>query len=122
VTATPLVFDAPLPTKAKIDSSATITIACPPNTPFVIDIDDGQHGKGNAKRRVKHAYFEDFLDYDIYKDPPKSQVWGKGKIKQLAGNSGPRGTAIYTVYGRLHATTSMRSGGYFDTLVIQVDF
>ncbi len=120
--ATPLVFDVPLPTNAKIDSSATITIACPPNTPFVIDIDDGQYGKGNAKRRVKHTNSEDYLDYDIFKVPPKSQVLGKGKLKQLAGNSGPSGTAIYTAYGRLHAKTSMRAGGYFDTLVIQVDF
>lgn len=121
VSAAPLVFIAPNPVNADIDSTSTITVSCPPNIPYIIQLDNGLWPQGN-NRRVKHTNFNDFLRYDIYRNPPRSQIWGRGNTRQLNGNSGPTGTVVYPVYGRLTARASMRAGAYRDSVVVEVTF
>jgi spore coat protein U-like protein len=121
VTATPLVFFVPTPANATVDSTALLNVKCPPNTAFLIDIDNGLNAQGN-NRRVFNAAASAYLNYDIFKDPPKSKVWGKGNLKNVSGDSGPTGAVIYTVYGQLSAKSSMTTGGYQDTLTITVSF
>lgn len=62
------------------------------------------------------------MRYDIHKDPPRSQVWGRGATRNLAGNSGPTGTVVYPVYGRLTGRSDAVSGSYTDLLTITVNF
>ena len=121
VGATPLVFFVPVPANADFDNTATITVKCPPNTAYVVDIDNGLNPQG-INRRVFNAVANAYLTYDVYKDPPRSQVWGKGSLKNVSGNSGVTGLFVYTVYGRLNAKASMKAGGYRDTLTITVTF
>lgn len=121
VGATPLVFVVPLPVNANFDSTALLSVKCPPNTAYVIDIDNGLNPQG-VNRRVFNAVANDYLTYDVYKDPPRSQVWGKGNLKNVSGNSGLTGLFVYTVYGRLNAKSNMKAGGYRDTLTITVTF
>ena len=121
VSATPLVFFVPLPANSTFDSTALLSLKCPPDTAFVIEIDNGLNAQGN-NRRVFNAAANAYLTYDVYKDPPKSQVWGKGNLKNVSGNSGLTGLALYTVYGRLTGKSSMKAGGYRDTLTITVTF
>jgi spore coat protein U-like protein len=97
-------------------------VRCPPNIPYTIGVDDGLHPQGNVNRRVKHTTLNDFLRYDIYQNPPRTKVWGKGNAQLLSGNSGLLGLGIHTVYGRLSAKTSMRAGGYQDSVVVEVTF
>lgn len=118
---TPLVFFVPVPVNADFDSTSSITVKCPPNTAYVVDIDNGLNAQG-VNRRVFNAAANTYLTYDVYKDPPRSQVWGKGNLKNVSGNSGATGLFVYTVYGRLNAKSSMKAGGYRDTLTITVTF
>lgn len=124
VRAVPLIFIVNTPANVDIDRTTTVTVECPPNIPYTIDIDDGLHPRGGsgAKRQVRHATINDFMSYDIYKDPPRSQVWGRGNAQNFAGNSGLSGTVVYTLYGRLNAKSSMRAGRYSDLLTITVNF
>lgn len=118
---TALVFVVPVPLNANFDSTASITVKCPPKTAYVVDIDNGLNALG-TNRRVFNAVANDYLTYDVYKDPPRSQVWGKGNLKNVSGNTGVTGLFVYTVFGRLNAKTSMKAGGYRDTLTITVTF
>ena len=122
VSATPMVFFVPVPANIDVSSTSTLTLRCSPNVAYSIDIDAGLNPQGATGRRVANAAKTQFLTYDIFKDPPHSQVWGRGNLKNVAGNSGATGLAVYTVYGLLNAKSTMTAGGYRDTLTITVTF
>ena len=121
ISAAPLVFALPVPVNANVDSTSLITVRCTPFTAYVIDIDNGLHPQGN-NRRVHNVSANDYMTYDVYKDPPRSQVWGKGNLKNVSGNSGLLGIVAYPIYGRLNARATAKSGAYTDTLTITVTF
>lgn len=121
VSAAPLVFLMPVPANTTFDSTSSITVKCTPNMAYTIDLDTGLNAQG-SNRRVRNAAANAFLTYDIYKDPPRSQIWGRGNTRQVNGSSGPTGTVVYPVYGRLNARASMRAGAYRDSVVIEVTF
>jgi spore coat protein U-like protein len=121
LSAAPLIFMIPVPTNANVDSTSAITIKCPPNTAFTIDIDTGLYPNG-INRRVYNAVANAYINYDVYKDPPRSAVWGTGGARNVGGNSGPTGTALLTVYGRVASVKTLKAGGYNDTLTVTVTF
>ena len=121
VSAAPLIFLIPVPTNINVDSTSTITVKCPRNTAFTIDIDTGLNSNG-INRRVYNAGFNAYINYDVYKDPPRSAVWGTGGAKNVAGNSGLTGTVLIPVYGRVASVKTLKSGSYRDTLTITVTF
>ena len=121
VNALPLVFNIPVPTNGNVDSSTTVKIACTPNTPFTIDIDRGLHANG-VNRRVFNAALNAYISYDIFKDPPRSNVWGTGSARNVTGNSGPTGIVVLPVYGRVASSKSLKAGGYNDTLTVTINF
>ncbi len=121
VSATPLIFLIPVPTNINVDSTATITIKCPPKIAFTVDIDTGLYSNG-INRRVFNAGYNAYINYDVYKDPPRSAVWGTGAAKNVPGNSGLTGVSLLTVYGRVASVKTLKSGSYRDTLTVTVTF
>lgn len=121
VSAAPLIFMMPLPANTTYDSTSTITVVCTRNLPYTIDLDNGLYPQGN-NRQVFNAGANAYLRYDVYKDPPRSQVWGRGNTRNLAGNSGPTGRVVYPVYGRLTGRSGAPAGNYQDTITVTVNF
>ena len=121
VSATPLIFLIPVPTNTNVDSTSTISVKCPPNTAFTIDIDTGLYSNG-INRRVYNAGYNAYIHYDVYKDPPRSAVWGTGGARNVAGNSGVTGIVLRTVYGRVASVKTLKSGSYRDTLTVTITF
>ena len=121
VSATPLVFMMPVPTNATIESTAAITVVCTPNMAYTIDLDNGLNAQGN-NRQVRHSTLNATMFYDIHKDPPRSQIWGRGNTRNLPGNSGPTGVRVYPVYGRLTGKASTPAGNYSDLVTVTVNF
>ena len=121
VSATPLTFLIPVPTNINVDSTSTIAVKCPPNTAFTIDIDTGLYSNG-INRRVYNAGYNAYINYDVYKDPPRSAVWGTGGAKNVAANSGVTGIVLRTVYGRVASVKTLKSGSYNDTLTVTITF
>ena len=121
VSATPLSFFIPVPTNLNVDSTSTITIKCPPQIAFTVDIDTGLYSNG-INRRVYNAGYNAYINYDVYKDPPRSAVWGTGGAKTVPGNSGLTGISLLTVYGRVAAVKTLKPGSYTDTLTVTLTF
>jgi len=119
--ALPLIFNVPTPTNANVDSSTSVTVTCTPNIAFTLDIDTGLYGNG-INRRVYNATANAYINYDVYKDPPRSQVWGTGGAKNVSGNSGVTGIVVVPVYGRLASSAKLKAGNYNDTLTVTISF
>ena len=121
VSAAPLAFFIPVPTNLNVDSTSSITIKCAPNTAFTIDIDRGLYNNG-INRRVFNAPNNAYINYDVYKDPPRSAVWGTGGAQNVPGNSGLTGIALLTVYGRVASVKTLKAGSYTDQLTVTISF
>lgn len=121
VSASPLNWNVPVPVNGDLDSSTIVTVRCPPNTAFVVEMDNGLHAAG-PNRRVRNATLNAHIRYDVYKNAARTQPWGSGPTRSLAGNSGLTGTAVLPVYGRLQSNRSLRAGGYTDTVTVTINF
>ena len=63
-----------------------------------------------------------YVSYDVYRDSPRSNVWGRGKTRNLAGNSGTGAPFDIVLYGRVQNTGKIIAGDYIDTLVVTLNF
>lgn len=120
----PLTFDASVIVGTNpIDATATITVKCTPDTDFDIDIDTGLYANGNsANRRMFSASTNSYVSYDVYRDSPRNNVWGRGKTRNVAGNSGTGSPIDFVLYGRVQNTGKIAAGDYLDTLVVTLNF
>lgn len=118
----PLTFDASVVIGNNlIDATATVTVKCTPNTDYFIDIDKGLYANG-VNRRMFSALSNTFVAYDVYRDSPRSNVWGTGQLKNVTGNSGNGAPLEITIYGRVPNTGKIQAGDYKDTLVVTLNF
>src|SRR5688572_7155261 len=86
--ARPLMFVLPaVVSNNPLDATTTVTVKCTPNTDFTVDIDNGLHNNG-INRRMRSAALNAFVAYDVYRDAPRTNVWGTGQLKNVTGNSG----------------------------------
>jgi spore coat protein U-like protein len=122
--ARPLTFDASAVTGSNpIDATTTISVRCTPNTNFDVDINNGLYANGgSSNRRMYSAATNSYITYDVYRDSPRSNVWGTGKLKNVAGNSGTGAPLDITIYGRVSKTQTIQAGDYKDTLVVTLNF
>lgn len=120
----PLTFDASQIVSNQIDSTATITVRCTPNTDFSIDIDKGLNANGNsANRQMRNVITGALLAYDVYRDSPRSNVWGTAALKTgVTGNSGTGAPIDIVLYGRVKSTGKIAAGDYKDTLTVTLNF
>jgi spore coat protein U-like protein len=120
----PLTFDATgIVGTNPFDATTTVTVKCTPNTPFDIDIDTGLYANGNsANRRMFSASTNSYVSYDVYRDSPRNNVWGRGKTRNVAGNSGTGAPIEFVLYGRVQNTGKIVAGDYLDTLVVTLNF
>ena len=119
----PLVFlTTAIDAKGNADSTTTITIKCTPNVDYTIDIDKGQNANG-INRRMYSALTNSYAAYDIYRDAPRTNVWGTGQLKNVTGNSGSGAAQDIVLYGRVPRILSVISGlDYRDTLTVTLNF
>ncbi len=117
----PLTFDARVITGTTIDSTTTITVRCTPNTNFSVDIDKGLWANG-INRRMFSSQANAYLTYDVYRDSPRTNVWGTGQLKNVVGNSGSGLPLEILIYGRVTKPNNIKAGDYTDTLLVTLNF
>jgi spore coat protein U-like protein len=110
------------------DASADITIRCTKGSVGAkIDLDHGLNNGSNTQRQMVHASDKTvLLNYEIFKDKARIEVWGKGDNgTERTGSDmdGTGGDVRVTMYGRIpQAQLQAISGGYSDTLVSTIYF
>lgn len=114
------------------DIAASLTVNCtravldPWNVSYTLALSRGTSGS-YAQRRMSSGPFQ--LNYNLYRDASRSQVWGDGTSSTGVVNGSMRfnffqfsNSASYTVYGRIPAGQSVNPGSYADSVVVTITF
>jgi spore coat protein U-like protein len=118
----PLTFDAStIVGNNPIDATTHVVVKCTPNTNYTIDIDKGLYANG-INRRMFSASTNSYVAYDVYRDSPRTSVWGTGQLKNVSGNSGTGLPLDILIYGRVPNTGKINAGDYKDTLIVTLNF
>lgn len=108
-------------TVPRVDTTATITVTCASTTVFKIQIDNGDNASGSQRRMANGS--GDFINYQVYRNNNRTQVWGLAPTSARNGIIVKGGSADYTAYGRLTGITpTTPTGEYSDMLTVWVEF
>ena len=104
-----------------LNGTGTLTVACTKGASATIDLGNGGNLSGGSRRMTSGP---DFLNYALYKDAARTQVWGTG----LAGgttytyNSASKASTNLTVYGTVPAGQDVTVGAYSDVVVATINY
>lgn len=109
------------------DSTGSVTVQC--SSPFTInsnfDIMLSTGGSGSYATR-QMAKGTDRLNYNVYADAARTQLWGNGSNGTYLLRATVSGTTFFTAnatgYGRIAAGQWNPAGTYTDTLVVTVTY
>jgi len=103
-----------------LDVEATLTTVCTPDTWVLVEMDDGQNPQGSLRRMAGGT---EFLSYGVFKDPGRSQRWGRANEGLLMQTPPGQIAPIFrTVYGRVDAGQNVRDGAYTDAVQVTLHF
>ena len=113
----------PVVTNAATDlnGTGTLVVACTKGAAATIDLGVGGNLSGGSRRMSSGI---DFLNYALYKDAARTQVWGTG----LAGgttatyNSASKASTNITVYGKVPQAQDVTDGSYSDVVVATINY
>jgi spore coat protein U-like protein len=104
-----------------LDGIGTLTVTCTKGVSAHVGLSMGTSGVG-GQRRMQMGGFS-YLQYEIYKDASRSEVWGSTFDSNLdipaAPSVDPR---TFTAYGRVPARQDASVGNYADTVLATVNF
>lgn len=108
---------------ANLDQTGGFQVACTKgSTGVTIGLGLGANANASQRRLTNGA---DFLNYEIYKEAARTNVWGNAAAALVAYTPVTTSTATtFTVYGRIPSgQTDVGAGAaYTDTVVITVTF
>ena len=107
-----------------VDSTTTISLACPSNLSWKIGLNNGVNASG-SQRRMKNAAGS-FIPYELYRDSARSQRWGNdvtGGTDTVSGSgSAQTNPTVLTVHGRVPALGTVAAGAYVDTITVTLSY
>jgi len=125
ITTAPVAFGAydPVGANAAADllSTGTVTVACTKGTPATVDLGQGLNLSGGSRRMASAS---DFMNYALYKDAARTQVWGS----TMAGGStvaylaASKNTFGITVFGTVPQAQDVTVGAYADTVLATINY
>jgi spore coat protein U-like protein len=108
---------------ANVDVSANLTVRCTSGSSYWVGLGLGSNAAGSARRMSSGA---GFLDYELYRDAGRTQVWDNADPAPATPHSAAAnpGYSAYTtaVYGRIPAAQIAPIGVYTDSVVMTVNF
>ena len=125
LTVPPLTFGAYDPLAAhsvQPDDALTILIVnCTRNTAASVALDFGHNAASNGDRAMSGPGSVR-LEYQIYRDAARSQVWANGTDAVRFFSRGVSNPEQLTVFGRILPRQEVEPGAYIDVLTATVDF
>jgi len=125
ITTAPVAFGAYDPVvvnaAANLNASGTVTVACTKGAAATIDLGNGNNLSGGSRRMSSGS---DFLNYALYKDAARTQVWGTGLAggTTLAYNSVTKAATGITVYGTVPQNQDVTVGAYSDMVLATINY
>jgi spore coat protein U-like protein len=106
---------------ANVDQTSTISVQCTNTTPYNIALDAGiGAGATVAVRRMTSG--GNTIDYSLYRDAGRSQVWGTTVGTNTVAATGNGAAQLHTVYGRVPPQTTPAPATYTDTITVTVSY
>jgi spore coat protein U-like protein len=106
---------------AALNGTGTVTVACTKGASATIDLGNGGNLSAGSRRMTSGP---DFLNYALYKDAARTQVWGTGLAggATLTYNSATKAATNLTVYGTVPGGQDVTVGNYSDTVVATINY
>ncbi|HKM36026.1 MAG TPA: spore coat U domain-containing protein [Thiopseudomonas sp.] len=104
-----------------VNASTTLVVQCSNTTPYNVGLSAGQNSGDDINAR-KMVLGNKSVDYQLYRDPARTQVWGNTVNSNTVAGTGIGTTQILTVYGGVPAQTTPPAGTYSDTIVVTVTY
>lgn len=107
------------------DAEGSLLFSCAPDVllglsvPYSVSLGTGGSGS-YFPRRLQAGGFA--LNYNLFRDPPRTEVWGDGSGTTLKMTGSCAGPCSVTVYGRIPASQSTPAANYQDTVEVTLDF
>jgi spore coat protein U-like protein len=106
---------------SNIDQTSTIGMTCTGRTAWQIGLNDGLNASGNT-RRMRLGTTANYVTYELYRDPARSQRWGNALNADTLQGTGTGTPQTPSVHGRVPATQTPAAGNYSDTVVVTVTY
>lgn len=108
-----------------LNAVGTITYRCgAPDRNVSITLSTGGSGS-YAARQLRPASGTDRLDYNLYRNAARTQIWGDGTGGTsyfFIANPPNNQNINLTVYGRIPASQDVTVGNYTDTVIVTINF
>ncbi len=108
---------------ANVDAANSVSVTCTNTTPWTLSLDAGTGSGGTVLLRKMTGPGAATIDYTIYRDPARTQVWGDGTLGTFTVTGTGTGSAQAQIgYGRVPPQSAPTPGNYLDTITATVTF
>jgi spore coat protein U-like protein len=125
ITTTPVAFGAydPVNVNSATDllASGSVNVACTKGTPATIDLGNGGNFAVGTRRMGSGS---DFLNYSLFKDAARTQLWGSGIAggSTAAYNAATKNSTSVSVFGTVPQAQDVTVGNYADVVVATINY
>ena len=105
----------------QVDAQATIRLRCGPAVAYAVAIDNGQHANGAQRRMSNGGGFFQYVNYQIYRNAARTQVWGATAATDVNGVTPANGDVDLVAYGRV-PNSIVLPNDYTDVVTVTVTF
>ncbi|MCZ8184737.1 MAG: spore coat U domain-containing protein [Beijerinckiaceae bacterium] len=121
VSATAINFGSMATIAANVDQTSTLTVNCSSTTPYNVGLGVGG-GSGATVATRKMTSGSDVVNYTLYRDASRTQVWGETIGTDTVTGTGTGANQTLTIYARVPAQTVPPPGTYTDAVTVTVTY
>lgn len=107
---------------ANVDQTSALSVTCTANAPYQVGIDAGTTAGSSIANRLMAGTGATTVQYQIYRDSARSQVWGNTPGTDTVGGTGNGSAQAITMYGRVPTQPTPAAGTYTATVTATVNF
>ena len=105
----------------QVDTTSEIRLSCGPAVAYSVAIDNGQYYNGNRRMFNGNGGFFSYVNYQIYRNAARTQIWGATAGNVVTGVTPANGDVTLTAYGRV-PNSIVLPRAYRDTVTVTVTF
>jgi len=107
---------------AAVTANSQITVRCTNANAFSVALNGGSVAGNVLARKMKHTTAADTVSYQLYQDAAYGTVWGDASGGAPRAGVGTGANQSFTVYGRVPAEPTPRSGNSRDFVTATITF